>query len=70
MAKLLRPDLQRSWEVMEKLPRGSVVLDADERAWQFHGMFWHAAAYENSIPAFELAQRGPVKVIHKGKDMK
>lgn len=74
----LQPALKRAQKTLDGLGPGSVILDRYGDAWQsargygpLGGMYatgyWYRAYGDSSeVSSFELAQRGPVKVIHKG----
>ena len=70
MTRSLHPALHRAHLTLDKCNPQAVVLDRDGVAWQRWYRRWYAAGYsdshEDSLGEYELAQRGPVKVIHKG----
>lgn len=54
----LRPDLQKTWEQLEKLPPRSVVVDEFGDVWQSGGYgYWYRAFDAEGITPFEMAQR-------------
>lgn len=68
----LQPALHRAQIQLDKLEARSVILDRDGDAWQAGGvgsvgMFWYRAYGGEGISSFELAQRGPIKVVHRAK---
>lgn len=76
-ADSLKPALRRAQKTLDGLGPGSVILDRYGHAWQsargygpLGGMYatgyWYRAFGDSSeVSSFELAQRGPVQVIHK-----
>lgn len=66
---MLRPDLQRSHIAMDSLPDRAVVIDGDGSAWQKSGYLglWYRAFDGNGTSSFEVAQRGPVRVVEGGE---
>jgi len=66
----LRPDLQRTQIELDKLPQGSVVIDAYGNAWQSssHGIYWHRAYGEDDMySSWELCQRAPLTLMEPRK---
>ena len=70
MTQLLQGPLHRAHLTLNSLGPHAVVLDRHGVAWQRWHRRWYAAGeggrYEESRGEFELAQLGPVTVIHKG----
>ena len=70
MTQLLQGPLHRAHLTLNSLGPRAVILDRDGIAWQKWYRRWWAAGYsdhyEDSLGEYELAQRGPVKVIHEG----
>ena len=66
----LQPALHRAHIVLTECNPQAVILDRDGTAWQkWHRRWWAAGysdSYEHSRSEYELAQLGPVKVIHEG----
>ena len=68
--RTLQPALHRTQIKLDSLPSGAVVLDRFEDAWQSSGRpggasyYWYRAYGDSTeVSSFELAQRGPVKVL-------
>ena len=70
MTSNLQPALHRAHLTLNECNPQAVVLDRDGVAWQKWYHRWWAAGYsdryEDSLGEYELAQRGPIKVIHEG----
>lgn len=50
---------------LDKLHDHSVVLDRFGHAWQLGRIYWYRAFGDSStVSSYELAQLGPVRVIH------
>lgn len=66
----LQPALHRAHVTLDRLDPQAVILDRHGVAWQKWYHRWWAAGYsdryEDSLGEYELAQLGPVKVIHEG----
>lgn len=63
----LRPDLARALRVLNEQAPGAVVIDAEQNAWQFDGIYWYRA-YGTIGPysAWDLAFHAPITVVRKG----
>lgn len=70
MTRNLQPALHRAHLTLNECNPQAVVLDRDGVAWQKWYRRWYAAGgddrAEYSRNDYELAQLGPVKVIHEG----
>ena len=70
MTRNLQPALHRAHLTLAKCNPQAVVLDRYGIAWQKWDRRWYGAgysdSYEDSLVDYELAQLGPVKVIHEG----
>ena len=66
----MRPDLQRFREALDKAATGAVAIDSYGDAWQKSGYLdtWYRAYSDESAGAFELAQRGPGRIVHRGDE--
>lgn len=69
----LQPALHRAVITLDKLNHGAVILDRFEHAWQqsksgnVGSRYWYRSYGDDSeVSSWEVAQRGPVKVIWKG----
>lgn len=65
----LRPDLARALRVLNDQAAGAIVIDTDQAAWQFDGIYWYRA-YGTIGPysSCDLAFHAPITVVHKGGD--
>lgn len=70
MTRNLQPALHRAHLTLNECNPQAVVLDRDGVAWQKWYRRWYAAGgddrAEHSRNEYELAQLGPVKIIHEG----
>ena len=67
MTSNLQPALHRAHITLTKCNPQAVVLDRNGAAWQLWDRYWWSADWGGSKRSdFELAQLGPVKVIHQG----
>lgn len=69
---VLQPALHRAQVKLDQLPNGAVVLDRYGHAWQLgiilHDPYWYRSYGDDShVSSWELAQRGPINVIHEPK---
>lgn len=66
----LRPDLARALRVLNEQTAGAVVIDTNQDAWQYDGIYWYRA-YGTIGPysSWDLAFHAPITVAHKGGDV-
>lgn len=71
MTANLQPALHRVHLTLNECDPRAVVLDCYGIAWQKLGRRWYGTGYpgryEDSLGEYELAQRGPIKVIYEGE---
>lgn len=69
----LQPALHRAHIALDELSHGAVILDRFGDAWQQarigqvgSGYWYRSYGDDSEVSSFEVAQRGPIKVIHEG----
>ena len=70
MTRNLQPALHRAHVALSYCTHQAVVIDRDGVAWQrWYSRWWasgHAEHYDDSLCDYMLAERAPIKVVHKG----
>lgn len=72
----LQPALHRAHIALDNLSHGAVVLDRFGHAWQQSrvgavgsGYWYRSYGDDSEVSSYEVAQRGPMKVLWKGGDV-
>ena len=66
MNRILQPALHRAFVTLAECDTKDAVLDRYGVVWQKRSRRWWSDRSDECLSDHELAQRGPVKIIHEG----